>query len=112
MERGVIELLLAVVGSNVTIMAGAFAVLKRMNSRHQQVGDREDGPMLMPRVLAFMDHTETILHKMAACMDNTEKALDQGSRIQHTQTRYLDDLRQEISALRTQIGELKGMISR
>lgn len=109
MERGFIELLIAVVGSNVTIMAGAFAVLKRMNSRHQQVGDKE---MLMPRVLAFMDHTETILHKMAACMDNTEKALDQGSRIQHTQTRYLDDLRQEISALRTQIGELKGMISR
>lgn len=84
------ELLGIVIGSNVTIMAGAFALLRRVASAARCPEDNS-----MPRIMEFIA--------------GTERALVEASRIQHTQSRYLDDLRQEISALRSEIGELKGL---
>jgi len=99
-EFGSIELLGAIIAANVTIAVGAFTLIRKvLTAPPNQEHSRRTAPI-----------TRECLSRVEAFMSSTEKVLVEASRIQHTQTRYMDDLRQELSHLRTEISELKGML--
>lgn len=92
-ELGGFELIGAIITANVTIVLGAFALVRKMLSN-------QTPPPLNP----------TCLLRIENFMTQVEKGLVEANRIQHTQARYLNDVRQELSHLRTEVSELKGRI--
>ena len=84
----------AVITAVVTIIIAAFALVKQ--------SIKQNGAKVEP--------TEACLVRILSFMDSTERVLVEASRIQHTHSRYMNDLRQELSLLRTEISEMKGML--
>ena len=78
-----------------TIIAGAFALV-RQSMRQPGADKLISAPECIARVIDFMDRAD--------------RELEQYNRLLHSQTRTTDNLRQEISQLRTEISEIKGML--
>jgi len=91
------DLVAYIIAANVSIALGAFALIKRVVNK----------PDTRPKEPLATINPECVT-RMLTFMDSTEKVLIAASKIQHTQVRYMDDLRQELSSLRVEISELKG----
>ena len=100
-EFGNAEIIGAIITANVTIVLGAFALIRKTltgNNNGQQVKQR-------PVVVSV-----ECLIRIENFMDSTEKVLIEASKIQHTHSRYLNDVRIELSNLRNEISEMKGIL--
>lgn len=94
-DIGSIEIIGTIITANVTALAAAVAIMKKSNGNRQPpIHKSEVTPEQISQIMHFIE--------------NTEKVLTEAGRIQHTQVRYMDDLRQELSALRVEVSELKG----
>jgi len=101
-EFGSIEILGAIITANVTIAIGAFTLIRKVLTSNATSSNVQRHRPVVVSVECLM--------RIENFMDSTEKVLVEASKIQHTHSRYLNDVRMELSNLRTEISEMKGLL--